>query len=614
MPTSPNRLEPDGPRLDRKRLLIDGVAIFLIAFLVQGIPASGLHGQQWKTDECFTVATIVHILKGHEVPVYKLGQSYMFPAEELLSLPLAILTNSVWGFRGAGVFLWSLGVLFLYLSLIREFSRTFSWAICLPMMIVNSSVIKYSGYAIGEYSMAFFLLNLFCFLAISRIDRCDFRTNLMLGVLIGFGIVVFRLLLFPAMAYALIKLGIRANQRRGQLRDNRSLILLAAAQLSAAAAFLSPTFYRYLTRAFSAGFASRVDSQYRPASYEPYLWAISILFVFLAMRTMWKLRHLVSRKDALEFIAFLVPCAAAIVLPSLYFWHQYEQLYALDARPIVWNSQYSLKHWHEWKGNICALFGSVVPHLMLGDNFVSIPDFTPKWNTLATLVLVIAILPIFVQRRRIADKLLSPSVFSICVVSLFLCLLAIVPSWRLYGKHSSRYLILFLPGLLLWLSSSIAFGYQKQRDQVLLFIAIVYAGFSCSQFLLRSDSELTDPSVERIVQRIVHLSKSLDIDLVLIQTQSTTLDLREVQFVTSLQWFLKGQSVTIWHMNDEITNIGYPHPERIPDPQSVLMVAPVQAGHSRRLKDYLSETRFQVEQRMELDSFSLTLLKNHAQN
>lgn len=606
MPRLRDETRPSVAGTGRLLRFVDPSAIFLLALCVQFVPSLRSDGNRWNLDEAYSVATITHILKTGNIPVHKLGQSYMFPMEELTALPFTTLTDSAWGFRLSGLLLWSCGCSFLFLALRREYSRTVCWSVCLLFAVTNPMIQIYTTQAIGEYSAAFCLLNLFWYLAQPRLQQESIGTNLLLGLLAAVGVLAFRLLLFYVIAWFVLKLRERWRQRSHQNSISPKALAGLTLQFCLLGGLLFPSVYRYLTRVSSSGFLDQPAAGYTPKNYEFLLWGLAAGIALSIAITLYRFRQLVSPRWVIESIVSIAPVGIVMILPPLYSRMEMARIYPADDQPVLWNVNYSWRHYHEWWGNVCTLFGDVFPQLLLENGSIEIENYSHSWTLFGTVFLLSVLAPFCRGWRHIADTLNHKNSCVFYLIALIICLLFLTPSWRLYGKPSSRYLLLFLPGLLLWWTILFTGSRRKAPEYLLLALSLL----SCTNALWAMSQNVPRVTAVTPAEPLAEIAENHSPVLILVQTRSEKPHLNDLVMISQLQWALRRQPIEVLHVNDLVTNIGYPHKQLIEDSQSMLIVKPVGSIQSSRLTSILSETNLAERRFFSVAPYEVRLLNN----
>jgi hypothetical protein len=351
--------------------------------------------------------------------------------ETTLRLPAAI-------FFAAAVFV-------IHNTISREISREVALASGILMVVGNSALVTYSAFNIPDYAATTFLAAGIAWQTF-RVDRSRTLAQwILLGALAGFGAYLHQILVLQTMA-SLAFLATRSilSSRLSPMGRDRAFWTLVACGL-AAVILLLPVAYYYLTRRATYA-ASPLD-----------LVLLSGGLVFAGVFVVQLMRVLrPSQADLLAIGSFAIAFAAFQAPPNL--WFKYQELPSLltDHVPLWQAGSYSLKHAHEWVTvQPGLLFNYVLPQIAIGrmesisgTGSISGPfpiDAVGMFSAAGLLVFVALLVRHFQLGKR--PMLASPE--TVFILPLLLLVLALFPSWRLFGPSSYRYLLPFLPGLYL---------------------------------------------------------------------------------------------------------------------------------------------------------------------
>jgi len=395
----------------------------------------------------YSLPTVKRMLAGDPV-FYISGTNYGAPIEQAISAALfPLFGESAAAFRASTVLLGSLAAGVSLLALRRATGTAAALGIALLLALANSAVARYSTFSHGCYAA---LLLVVSGIQLATLWTDEKRTGtrwLILGALMGVGMYVLKLALFPSLV-SLAWLWLRSDcfQRlRERLRDAHLRQRMLAGLLTAAAGLLvfAPVLYRFLTR----------RATYAISPLEKGL-LIAAAFLFAAGAAI--LLPTLCAPRLREWLPVVGSGALLVLIPlPAEFWFQKIERPRLAAQGIepYAEASYSLKHLHAWPNQARIVLEGVFPALLIG-RWNEVRGFEEHerlgWKS-AVAAAVLAALA-FGGFRRWRAGAWRPELRSadfLFLAPFLLTLVVLFPSWSLHSESSYRYLLPFLPGF--WL-------------------------------------------------------------------------------------------------------------------------------------------------------------------
>ena len=429
-----------------QRIVIWAIVLFglFLAALASRLPYSLTVSTLHADEEFFGIPTVRQFLQG-EWPVFLYGNAYMAPVQEWFSSLL------VRGF-GESLLTWRLpGIVFGCLAICAQWAvltRTFSFgaaiAICLPLLFQTSAMGVYMTYGVPSYAIA-----MLCGVGIQGaalwLDRRrSFFAWFLFGVLAGFSAYVFKILAIQ-IGTALLWLffrsdffaGLRSLWSNNSQWRRRSWIALGVMTFGAACLILAS--YRPLTR-----------PGYRLAeSWELPVAGIGALTLFVSAATIaWRGPGFTRGLARVSICA--IGIAVSYLPPVAYFQIVQQPRFAAQGMEFHEASKFALRHAHEWPAQAAFFLERLLPVCILGrydELFVhEVRWMRPTWRTGLSIVALLAFIAPAIYRWRIGDRPDVTASYWLVALPVFVVVLIMIPSWRLNGDWSFRYLFPFQAG------------------------------------------------------------------------------------------------------------------------------------------------------------------------
>lgn len=461
----------------RNRWLIF-LALVILAFAWR-LPHA-VHSPIVQVDEVkYTMPTVQRFLAHDPVP-HIAGTNYGLPAEQALaSVLFRAFGESAGAFRLPTVLLGSIAVGVFFLALRRTAGTRAALFITIPLALANSSVARYTTFSHGSYSVLLLMTGLIQ-IATLRVDEKRTAARwIVLGAAMGTGLHALKLAIFQCAA-SLVWLWLRSGhfQRvRERMSDAGLRRRLCAAIITAALGFaaLVPVLYRFLTR----------RSSFTVSPLEKWLViAAAILCAAGAAIALPAIGFPQMRECAP--VAAALAIMVAVPLPAALWFRKIElpKLEAMGVEPYA-EASYSFKHLHEWPNQARLVVEGVFPALLVG-RWNEVRGFEERetlgWKSAITAALSAAVAFGCVRRWRSGKwRPGIPGADFIFIAPFFITLLVLFPSWSLHSESSFRYVLPFLPGLLLLLYRAAEQGIaaHPRIAAALIGLYAAYSAFDC---------------------------------------------------------------------------------------------------------------------------------------
>jgi len=405
-----------------------------------------LHGPAMHPDEEMTVKTIHHIHGTGTVPVFKLGQDYMCPVEDVLGAALSALgASDKIAARAPAAVLTSIGVVLLFLFFQQVgIPRIVRFAATLPLVVCNSAIARFTASGIGEYGFGLLFSTALPLLCLFYDRKASNQRLFLIGAFAGFGLYVFNITAMTTVTCLVWLLARSSGVERVAKRPECRRVLIVGGGLVVAAILLAaPAVYRFMV--------------YRTMRFIPY-WLLLFTaagLATIALYTMQRRLRLVDRQTLISLSLLGIPLVALSLSPVIYDkavvepWLEREMARSIPQPTYIW------KNVHEWGGQVRLLAARVLPLFLEGrlqhaqggeiagtlDNLLA-PRSLRSVSAIVGVVFYLGWLIRYGLRHDRRDS----ELFMLVGPALLLTAVAF-PSWRLFGDYSFRYWCPFYPAV-----------------------------------------------------------------------------------------------------------------------------------------------------------------------
>ena len=411
----------------RRHLEIIGLPLLFFALaLSYGLP-SALAPRPPHGDEVrFVLPTIRFTLEHGRPPVYLCPSSYMAPVQESLAAGFSNNEQTLIPYRVLGAIFTAAaaGLVFIYFRSILEFKAALVCSIWSAALLELNFGRDLPGYPVGIATLLGFLI-----LALSRWSERPVLMGASAGLLYY---------IFPVSGPLLIAYVLLKADLRGLMNGRRPPVVLAIS----AVACLLPFTYLKLT-----GHASLSTTATVLAAFGVILAATAAIFAVVTGA-----KERVSRNRLTWWALFGTVFVAIALSAHLAFVYSDRQLMLREFGAIYRGSDYVLRAWTQWPFDAYNLFFRVVPMALIPALRPTREAYAPgslqgDWRSFAAGVLL-TVCFIAGSVRLLRSRRLAPSAWTY-PVGAFLMMALMLPSWRLVGDYSARYLYPFAPALVL---------------------------------------------------------------------------------------------------------------------------------------------------------------------
>lgn len=506
-------VEPQGPArpaqlligLPSERLIVSLVFLLVCVWRIPWLVVPFWTG----VDESQSIGTALLALRDHTWVPYLLGQDYMGTIQEQLLAPVyACFGFSLLTTRVFIVVLFALSAVLFYIGFRTFLSRSSSLLATALIALGSSSQVYFTVASSPDYDFCYVLvaaLPLTAYLARERPG--SWPCLLLFAVTCGVSMYT-HTLLFMNVTVCILWLwsgfGTWDETRAalaGSFGKRPAVWLASAGAVLCAGLLLAPLAYWSLTRGIWIRRGSQMDLL--QLSAVPLLLLLAAIPLALIAGP---LRRSLLRREVIVCAVCLLFFVLVPMICYRLFWGPWITMYSLDSRTV----HYRWKNPAELPAQFRLFFGSVLPALILGKmNSVlnlmaqgrqTARDSTARIAIAGAIFLVSLALGCYWMVR---DRLQAArGRLMLYVVPSLVCLASLIPSWRLHGIYSYRYLLLFMPGV--WIGAAAAHEYRTGISRrVLQLAAVAYLVF-CGV------DTLTNVPLSRPSQQILAASQEID--------------------------------------------------------------------------------------------------------
>nr|ADY60967.1 hypothetical protein Plabr_3370 [Rubinisphaera brasiliensis DSM 5305] len=421
------------------------LVVFLASFTARVIYCKN---QQLSSDELLALRSAQFISEKKHWPIYRLGQDYMLALDDFISsLLLQVVHNDILAIRLFPILMASIGVA-LFWRIFRALpNRPYSKYSLLPLVVPSQLIWCYSGGATGTYGTAFCISGLLTLLALQcRSHNVRFYSAIALTG--GVAILIWRACIF----YGIVALStcIRAPETLTnaiQLASRKRTTIFFFV-LSASSGF--GLAYHYLTRPQTFSMAA-IDYGLL-AIFSSSVAAILYCNRPVAQQTYYSLLPALSISCIWATFSVATSLCFSLWAPVIY----------PAGKDGLYSVQYSIYHVHDIPFQVLAFFGRPFLLVFTGPSLGIVSATYPPLDVLdytrGAVVLLLVFISVVVWARGICtpehEHTIRPD--ALVVLPAILALIVILPSYQNFGDYSYRYLVPFLPGILLLIDSSLA--------------------------------------------------------------------------------------------------------------------------------------------------------------
>jgi hypothetical protein len=424
-------------------------ALLAICTTAEVLCYSYLHPQPSFDENKCSITTVNFLVTHHRPILFNYSSAYMAPVLESVVAPYCALTKTpaLPAIRFAGAVFLGLSTWMLFLVLTLEFSMgvsaavTIAYGLATPWLLFAKSQLP--GYPAGLFAC-------FAFLYIAlRFRPRPLRLGLLSGALyyifpgsIAFIAALFIIRFLRLAAFNNIREDLVAKLRNRPIPRVISLFALSLVLLLDCA-----TAYRVLVGQTGGNLGHALIGVAAISS---------VLAFFLLASFVYSLspKHLQAPRSAvLRPMAFVLGFLA-VELPVILIFRFIEMPYFASRGVSLWaGNSYAWKAWLDWPAQVSAYFGRVLPQALapVGERDWTIVYSGFEWPHLRIALSVIAVgAVLWVVLRSKQSRSLRTKGPGVIFLSAFACMSAIMlPSWRLFGDPSVRYLTPYFPALYL---------------------------------------------------------------------------------------------------------------------------------------------------------------------
>jgi hypothetical protein len=396
----------------------------------------------------------------------------MAPFKEVLAYPLIFLFGKdIMYIRLSSVVLFIFSAILGFTILKKIIGAKLAFGIILVYIFPVSTVNQYDSSLIGQYSSIILLNLLIIYYIIQWVQTGDYFNLVLFSIISGISYYVFSISIFQyfsCLLWALI-CSKKWNFFITNIKKRFAYILVC---YSVCLILVILLLYRPLTQSQQILFNT---SQH-------FIFGLLIVFAFGSLIASIN-AFSISRSDFKTIGFATIPFAFFAVLPGLIFklvvYPELVSRYGIS----LYSIGYTLKHAHEWPHQILNFFTGAFPALIFGRGLGGIrgaAEFSQDFTLLKILLgfyFVFCILMFLIKNNTFNRKLNSRSPLWLFIFPTLLNLIVLLPSWRLFGDYSYRYMIPYYLGTLILLFTP--FLFLKTRFHFLAILCgLAYATFS----------------------------------------------------------------------------------------------------------------------------------------
>ncbi len=424
-------------------------ALLAICTTAEVLGYSYLHPQPSFDENKCSITTVNFLVTNHRPVLFNYSSAYMAPVLETVVAPYCALTKTpaLPAIRFAGAVFLGLSTLMLFLVLTLEFSMGVSAAVAIAYGIATPWLLfaksQLPGYPVGLFAC-------FAFLYIAlRFRPRPLRLGLLSGALyyIFPGSFAFIAAVFIIRFLPLAALKPALENRVARLRSRPILSVISVCALGVAVLLDCATAYCVLVG--RAG--SNIGHALLAASAISSMLACYVLAKFVYGLSLSHLRA--PGSAVLRPLAFVLGFLA-VELPVSLIFRFIETPYFTSRGVSLWaGNNYAWKPWQDWPAQVSAYFGKILPQALapIGERDWTVVYSGFEWPHLRIVLSVIAVgalvWAVLQSKQSRIQRAEGPGLLFLAA---FACMSAImIPSWRLFGDPSVRYLTPYFPALYL---------------------------------------------------------------------------------------------------------------------------------------------------------------------
>ena len=451
-------------KLSLKQLSIAlGIILFSFAWRWPWIISEKVASDEWPS-----IYTAVEIYEKKNIPIYVAGQDYMAPLKEAVSYPfIMIFGKELLSFRIVSVIFFICSSLLGFKILKDILGIKLSLAIIICYIFPAITVNRYDTSVIGQYAGTMFLGILMIYLILKWDYNKKITWVILYSIVGGFSYYVFSISIFQYVS-GLIWVFLRSRKWKYFANGNniKSTLYLGLGSASS----IIVCFYRPLT-------------QSKPLLFDFFQVSLTIITaVFLLCITINSIKSFnISKTDIPIIAAAMMPFILISSMPSFLFklivYPKLQSFYDVS----LYSIGYSWKHAHEWHNQIFNFFNSVLPRLYFGNRLTEMKGGDVFSSEILPITIVfwfyIFLCLLIIIYKTLDIKILSP--IWLFILPVLMNALVLIPSWRIFGDASYRYMVPYFLGCLVILFAPFAFLSIRYH-----FIAIIFSFiFSTYNFL-----------------------------------------------------------------------------------------------------------------------------------
>ena len=412
-------------------------SLMFVVVLASALPAALSPREPFGDETKFVLPTIRFTLEHGRPPVYLVPSTYMAPVLEAFSAGFSNGGRNLVPYRVLGVVFTAIaaGLVSVYFQALLDFLPALICSIwCAAQLLFNIGFLPVGIAALPGYPVGITALLGFLLLTLSKWSGKALTMGFSAGLLYY---------IFPVsgplvIAYCLLRIeGWRA------IFGSRIRVAWAIASVLA----VSPYAYRRLTESPSVSKLALVLACIGFA-----LGAAMAITVLVGVRTLpaW-------RRQLIWLSLFGLMFVGVATVPKLVFQYFDRQPVTQEFGSFHVGSDYYFRTWPEWPMQVRRLLFRIVPLAVFPGAQPAIAAYAPgdapnNWGFSLSGALVIA--GCFVGGKRLWNEGRFPRVVWAYPVGALVMLMAMLPSWRLVGDYSSRYLYAYAPAFVLVLVAS----------------------------------------------------------------------------------------------------------------------------------------------------------------
>jgi hypothetical protein len=417
-----------------------------------------------NVDEYSSVETALLMLQRHEFIPFLLGQNYMGTVTEgLMAAVISIAGLNYWTIRLPGVVLFAGSIFLFYLGFRRFRPIGSSAAAALLIALGNSVVLYFSARTLPDYDAAWLVLAALMCVALSSDEHLTFWRMAGLTLLSAVAIYLYQLLaIFVFVAWLFVGYRTQILQKTlvGMWHHRRRLFAGLALLLAGFLA-VSPSVYLKLQR----GLWIRVST-------DVYLLWGGVVLLVLGVLTL--ISTITFERRLLLMVGSAAVAIALALTPAWLCESRWQKFY--DVNHLATHiTPYAFKPIQELRNQVYLLVDDVVPFLfegrvsLFGTILGTIPNHRFGFaDLLADLVFFGSLAAGVIIAVR--SKGASHAAEWLYLLPALALVITLLPSWRLYGPLSCRYLLFCLPAV--WLTIGRIFDDSNLWRQLLGGVAV----------------------------------------------------------------------------------------------------------------------------------------------